>query len=81
MLNAHCQESRLISFACVCVHALGAYQGSANLWSVFWTPLAKTGHQHHEGQKTLKGEDEKVHPEEEVAGNMTEHITKAWVES
>lgn len=57
----------LLMCVCLCVH-----QGSTYLCSVFWTHLVKTGHQHHEGQKTLEGEDEEVHPSEEVAGNMTE---------
>lgn len=43
-------------------------QGSAVLRAVFRTPLAETGHEHHEGQEALQGEDEEVHPEEEVAG-------------
>lgn len=43
-------------------------QSSADLRSVFRTPVAEAGHQHHEGQEAVKGEDEEVHPEEEMAG-------------
>lgn len=48
-------------------------QSSADLRSVFRTPLAEAGHQHHEGQEALQGEDEEVHPEEEMAGKLLYH--------
>lgn len=51
-------------------------QGSTDLCSVFRTPLAEAGHQHHEGQEALQGEDEEVHPEEEVAGKLPEDTTQ-----
>lgn len=36
--------------------------------SVYWTPVAETGHKHNESKKAFQREDEEVHPEKKVAG-------------
>lgn len=37
---------------------------------MFPASVAETGHQHDERKETFQGEDEEVHPEEEVAGKQ-----------